>query len=54
MTGYTPKSLFEKKLVLGIIHRRNHKDVELDKEMLERFAHRQATMPTSPRLSLDG
>ena len=25
--GWAPKNLFEKKLVLGILHRRNHKDV---------------------------
>ena len=25
--GWTPKTLTEKKLVLGIIHKKNHKDV---------------------------
>lgn len=27
MTGYKPKSIFEKKLILGVVHRIMHKNV---------------------------
>ena len=34
--GWTPKNMFEKKLVLGVIHKRNHKDVvEQDYEEIQ-------------------
>ena len=33
LTGWKPKSLQEKKLVLGIIHRKNHKDVIVDEKL---------------------
>ena len=35
MTGYTPRDLVDKKLILGIIHRRNHKDIEEDPERID-------------------
>ena len=27
MVGWTPKTLLEKKLILGIFHKKNHRDV---------------------------
>ena len=33
LTGWKPKSLMEKKLVLGIIHRKNHKDIIVDEKV---------------------